>query len=193
MLRAGRMLLTLRLPTRLGWERIEMAQQVRLNGVFQVLTRRPQYPDAIPPRRCVLWVTPRALRVCRASAEEFLPGKTTAPAWHDLSHSSWQGSPWAASRHATSSPTRLTLVSSDSPATSTATSHTSAHPPRLRPRCCRPCGTASSGACPTSTGREPSRLALRASGPGRPARSMAVTTSTPSGGDRWRLHADPEP
>ena len=48
----------------LGLERIETAQLLRQNGVFQYLTGLPSYPEATTLRRFLLRVAPTALPEC---------------------------------------------------------------------------------------------------------------------------------
>ena len=57
----GEMLLALLYPMILGLERIETAQLLRQNGVFQYLTGLPSYPDATTLRRFLLRIAPVAL------------------------------------------------------------------------------------------------------------------------------------
>ncbi len=75
----GEMLLALLYPMILGLERIETAQLLRQNGVFQYLTGLPSYPDATTLRRFLLRVAPTALRKLRALHDRFLLRMTVKP------------------------------------------------------------------------------------------------------------------
>jgi hypothetical protein len=68
----GQMLLALLYPMFLGLERIETAQLLRQNGVFQYLTGLPSYPDATTLRRFLLRMAPTALSKVRALHDRFL-------------------------------------------------------------------------------------------------------------------------
>jgi hypothetical protein len=68
----GEMFLALLYPIILGLERIETAQLLRQNGVFQALTGLPRYPDATTFRRFLLRVAPRALPKLRALHDRLL-------------------------------------------------------------------------------------------------------------------------
>ena len=75
----GEMLLALLYPMILGLERIETAQLLRQNGVFQYLTGLPGYPDATTLRRFLLRVAPSALPKLRALHDRFLARITVLP------------------------------------------------------------------------------------------------------------------
>jgi len=75
----GEMLLALLYPMILGLERIETAQLLRQNGVFQYLTGLPSYPEASTLRRFLLRLTPRALPKVRALHDRLLHRMTTHP------------------------------------------------------------------------------------------------------------------
>jgi hypothetical protein len=75
----GEMLLALLYPMILGLERIETAQLLRQNGVFQYLTGLPSYPDATTLRRFLLRVAPVALPRLRALHDQFLQRMTIMP------------------------------------------------------------------------------------------------------------------
>src|SRR2546425_7844270 len=75
----GEMLLALLYPMILGLERIETAQLLRQNGVFQYLTGLPSYPDATTLRRFLLRVAPVALPRLRALHDQFLQRMTITP------------------------------------------------------------------------------------------------------------------
>src|SRR5215470_6000258 len=68
----GEMLLALLYPMILGLERIETAQLLRQNGVFQYLTGLPSYPDATTLRRFLLRAAPTALAQIRRVHDRFL-------------------------------------------------------------------------------------------------------------------------
>lgn len=69
---AGEMVLALLYPMVLGLERIETAQLLRQNGVFQYLTGLPSYPDPTTLRRFLLRIAPTALARLRAVHDRFL-------------------------------------------------------------------------------------------------------------------------
>src|SRR5215470_1461284 len=75
----GEMLLALLYPMILGLERIETAQLLRQNGVFQYLTGLPSYPDATTLRRFLLRVAAVALPRLRALHDQFLQRMTITP------------------------------------------------------------------------------------------------------------------
>ena len=75
----GEMLLALLYPIVLGLERIETAQLLRQNGVFQYLTGLPHYPEATTLRRFLLRVAPSALPKLRALHDRFLHRMTVHP------------------------------------------------------------------------------------------------------------------
>lgn len=75
----GEMLLALLYPMVLGLERIETAQLLRQNGVFQYLTGLPSYPDATSLRRFLLRAAPTALPKLRALHDRFLHRFTVRP------------------------------------------------------------------------------------------------------------------
>ncbi len=75
----GEMLLALLYPMILGLERIETAQLLRQNGVFQYLTGLPSYPDATTLRRFLLRVAPTALPKLRTLHDRFLHRMTVKP------------------------------------------------------------------------------------------------------------------
>jgi len=75
----GEMLLALLYPMILGLERIETAQLLRQNGVFQYLTGLPSYPDATTLRRFLLRVAPTALPKLRALHDRLLLRMTVKP------------------------------------------------------------------------------------------------------------------
>src|SRR2546426_4875137 len=75
----GEMLLALLYPMILGLERIETAQLLRQNGVFQYLTGLPSYPDATTLRRFLLRAAPTALPKLRALHDRFLQRMTVQP------------------------------------------------------------------------------------------------------------------
>lgn len=68
----GETLLALLYPMILGLERIETAQLLRQNGVFQYLTGLPSYPEATTLRRFLLRVAPVALPRLRALHDRLL-------------------------------------------------------------------------------------------------------------------------
>jgi len=67
----GEMLLALLYPMILGLERIETAQLLRQNGVFQYLTGLPSYPDATTLRRFLLRVAPSHSHGCEHCTTNF--------------------------------------------------------------------------------------------------------------------------
>ena len=73
------MLLALLYPMILGLERIETAQLLRQNGVFQYLTGLPSYPEASTLRRFLLRLTPKSLPKVRALYDRLLYRMTTHP------------------------------------------------------------------------------------------------------------------
>ena len=75
----GEMLLALLYPMILGLERIETAQLLRQNGVFQYLTGLSSYPDATTLRRFLLRIAPVALPRLRALHDRFLQRMTITP------------------------------------------------------------------------------------------------------------------
>jgi hypothetical protein len=75
----GETLLALLYPIILGLERIETAQLLRQNGVFQYLTGLPRYPEATTLRRFLLRVAPSALPKLRALHDRFLHRLTSHP------------------------------------------------------------------------------------------------------------------
>jgi len=75
----GEMLLALLYPMILGLERIETAQLLRQNGVFQYLTGLPSYPEATTLRRFLLRVAPVALPRLRALHDRLLHRMTVRP------------------------------------------------------------------------------------------------------------------
>jgi hypothetical protein len=75
----GEMLLALLYPIMLGLERIETAQLLRQNGVFQYLTGLPSYPEATTLRRFLLRVAPSALPKLRTLHDQFLHRMTVRP------------------------------------------------------------------------------------------------------------------
>jgi hypothetical protein len=74
---AGEMILALIYPMILGLGRIERAQLLRHNGVFQYLTGLPSYPDASSLRRFLLRVAPKGLPRIRALHDRMLYRITT--------------------------------------------------------------------------------------------------------------------
>jgi hypothetical protein len=75
----GEMLLALLYPMILGLERIERAQLLRQNGVFQYLTGLQTYPEATTLRRFLLRVAPTALPRVRALHDRLLHRMTVHP------------------------------------------------------------------------------------------------------------------
>src|SRR5256712_3996223 len=73
------MLRALLYPMILGLERVETAQLLRQNGVFQYLPGLPSYPDATTLRRFLLRVAPVALPRLRALHDQFLQRMTITP------------------------------------------------------------------------------------------------------------------
>lgn len=70
----GETLLALLYPMILGLERIESAQLLRQNGVFQYLTGLPSYPDATTLRRFLLRLAPPDCPNCGRSTIGFFIG-----------------------------------------------------------------------------------------------------------------------
>ena len=77
--KVGEMLLALLYPMILGLERIETAQLLRQNGVFQYLTGLPSYPEATTLRRFLLRAAPPALAQVRRVHDRFLRRMTVRP------------------------------------------------------------------------------------------------------------------
>lgn len=75
----GEMCLALLYPMILGLERIETAQLLRQNGVFQYLTGLPSYPEATTLRRFLLRVAPAALPRLRLLHDRLLVSMTGRP------------------------------------------------------------------------------------------------------------------
>jgi Transposase DDE domain group 1/Transposase domain (DUF772) len=77
--RIGEMLLAVLYPMILGLERIETAQMLRQNGVFQYLTGLRTYPDATTIRRFLLRIAPWALCQLRKLHDRLLRNMVDRP------------------------------------------------------------------------------------------------------------------
>src|SRR3989454_7019448 len=75
----GEMLLALLYPMILGLERIETAQLLRQNGVFQYLTGLPSYPDATTLRRFLAGCADGAAESCALCTAAFCAGWRSSP------------------------------------------------------------------------------------------------------------------
>jgi hypothetical protein len=75
----GEMVLAVLYPMILGLERIETAQLLQHNGVFQHLTGLPTYPHSTTLRRFLLRIAPSALRRLRRLHDQFLRQMASRP------------------------------------------------------------------------------------------------------------------